>query len=155
MVLSIFFTVTGLMLIAFVVTERKLHLFEIIFIWTVAWLVLHTASSIIIVNLKGFAVSERFDLFIVHLCKRLILYPLIITWCMELSLLINHKLFKVIFFIGMIFFMTLLEYTFMNVGVLIPKHWAVWKSLIEWGITFSITVLGWQYYRRVLFKTRG
>lgn len=77
--ISIIASITFLILISFCVTPKKMHVFEIIFIWLVVWLLMHPLSWIIYVNLTWIKVSTKIGDFWTYAFDRIILFPLLIV----------------------------------------------------------------------------
>jgi len=147
MIPSIFFFVLVLLIIIFCSYQKRLHLFEILFIWMTIWLITHSVSSIIIVNFKLIALSQKLSFFWVHFFKRLLLYPLIIIMFFDLYQRISATSFKILTFVSCIFFLSTLEFVFIYLGILINNKFTFFHALIEWSFTILLTYLSWIWYR--------
>jgi hypothetical protein len=154
MILSAFWSFYIILLISFCLYKKRLHLFEIIFIWLIVWLVTHSVSTIITINLGYLKISEQPKHFWLHLYNRIILYPLIIVWFIDIQSRFKYKA-KIIIIFSIIILLTLVEHISIWKGVLINKNWNVWYSLIEWIFTFVFVYLSWFWYRRTLWRKDG
>lgn len=110
MILSLFLTVLVVLLMAFCSYKKKLHLFEIFFIWMTVWLLTHSVSSILIINLKVIELSQQKSDFWTHFFKRLLLYPLIVTIFFDLYLRGKTRFFRILTICINIFVMVIMEY---------------------------------------------
>lgn len=152
MILSIFLSVMLLLIISFCVIPRRMHLFEILFLWMVVWLLTHTISSIIIVNLQLLEITKELSYFWLRVFKRIFLYLLLIIWFLDISLLIKNKIKKYLFLLFLIFILISIEYCFILSGVFIKTNWSIGYSFIEWAFTVGVSYFLWQWYRRKLFN---
>lgn len=155
MISSIFLSIMLLLIISFCVIPRRMHLFEILFLWMVVWLLGHTISSIIIVNLQLLEITKEISKFWLHIFKRIFLYPLLIIWFLDISLLIGNKIKKYLFLLLLIFILISIEYCFILSGVFIKKNWNIGYSFIEWAFTVGVSYFLWKWYRRKLFKEKA
>lgn len=147
MILSVFMFILIFLLIVFCNYKKRLHLFEILFIWMTVWLVTHSASSILIVNLKLLSLSENQSDFWTHFLKRFLLYPLIIIIFFDYYLEIRDRIGKIALLIFNICFMSSLEFLFIFLGVLKNEKFYVHHSLVEWTVTVVLTYILWIWYR--------
>lgn len=147
MIISLFLYILIILLIIFCIYKKRLHLFEIIFIGMTVWLITHSVSSIIIVNLKLFDLSKELSNFWTHFFKRLILYPLIIIIFFDLSIRVQSKIEKTFILLVNIIILSMLEFLFIRVGVLINHNFTILDSLLEWGFTVILTYFSWLWYR--------
>jgi hypothetical protein len=148
MKLAIFIFLLVLLIILTVTFKRTLHLFEVMFIWMTVWLVTHSISSILIENLELISISQEFDDFWLHVLKRLILYPLITVQLIDLFIKSTSKVIHALIFIMNIIILTLFEFFFIHIGILISHNYSLWVSIIEWTVTITITYLTWYWYRK-------
>ena len=146
--LAIFIFLIVLLMNIAVTFKKELSLFEIFFIWMIVWLITHSLSSILIENLELISVSHKLPNFWLHVLKRLLLYPLITIHFIDYFLRYNSKLFRSLIFTLNIIVMILLEFLFINLGVLINLNYSVWISLIEWSFTLGLTYVTWLWYRK-------
>jgi len=149
MVLSIFLFLNILLFIIFCCYRKRLHLFEILFIWMVAWLNIYSISSILTVNLKVIEVADNQSAIWNHFFLRLFLYPLIITIFFDIYVWINTLVGKAVLFAVNIGLMSILEYTSIHLGILKEKrNFHVSISLMEWSFTVLLSFLLWIWYRK-------
>lgn len=147
MILSVFIFIMIFLLIVFCNYKKRLHLFEILFIWMTVWLVTHSVSSILIVNLELLSLSESQSDFWTHFFKRLLLYPLIIIIFFDFYLKIRNRIGKIALLTFNICFMSSLEFLFIFLGVLKNKKFYIHHSLVEWTVTVVLTYILWIWYR--------
>lgn len=140
-----------LILISFCVTPKKMHIFEIIFIWLVVWLLSHPLSWIIYVNLSWIKVSTKLGDFWTYAFDRLILMPLLIVIFFEVSLRFNRKAAKcTIQFIGILILM-FNEYVLLKMGVFHNVKWNFVFSFIENAFIILVSYFLWWRFRRKFF----
>ncbi|WP_026568311.1 hypothetical protein [Bacillus sp. UNC41MFS5] len=151
MSISIISSITLLILISFCVTPKKMHIFEIIFNWLLAWLLIHPLSWIIYVNLKWITVSKKLVDFWTYACDRLILIPLLIVIFFEVSLRFNRKAAKCITLTVAIFILMIDEYVLIQVGVLHNVKWNIVYSFIEKAFILLVSYFLWMRFRRKFF----
>jgi hypothetical protein len=147
MILSVFIFLLVLLIMIFCSYKKRLHLFEIFFIWMTVWIITHTVSTIIMVNLNYVELSRTLPRFWTHFFKRFLLYPLIIVIFFDLFVRVEKTLLKIFLFAAAIVLLAILEFTFINLGVLINKNYNMGKSLVEWTFTLLLTYLSWLWYR--------
>lgn len=152
MIISISLFISGILFISLCLTSRKMHLFEVIFLWLVIWLVIHNASSVILMNLELLTLSKELKYFWAHLIKRILLYPLIIIWFFEMTLRISHYFKKLFILLLCVCLLTFGDYLAFFIGVYHHKNWNIGYSLIQWGFIVSISYLFWKWYRKILYK---
>ncbi|ALC88910.1 hypothetical protein AM500_03170 [Bacillus sp. FJAT-18017] len=152
MLLSIFSFLLVIFVITFCNYKKILHLYEILFIWMTVWLITHSVSSILIINLELISLSNDKSDFWTHFFKRLLLYPLIIIIFFDLYLRIKNKIGKVTILIINICFMSSLEFLFIFLGVLKNKNFNLNHSLMEWSFTILLTYILWLWYRKKRLK---
>jgi hypothetical protein len=152
MILSIFLFVLLMLGITFVVKPKRMNILEILSIWMLVWIITHSVSSIIIVNLQYLIISQKMSLFWTHVFKRLFLYPLIIIWSFDLILKYTSKLMIYIHLFLTVLVLILTEYIFIWIGVLHNKHWNVFYSFIEWSFCILTTYFFWLWFRHQLKK---
>nr|WP_263324792.1 hypothetical protein [Neobacillus sp. Marseille-Q6967] len=148
MKLAIFLFIMIFLLIVTFSYRRRLHLFEMMFIWMMVWVITHSVSSIIIENLELVSISQRLDEFWLHVFKRLILYPLIIILFIDFYVRVKSKSKKMATLGLNLLVMVLLERLFIILGVLFSHHFMIWMSVLEWSFTLLITYLSWYWYRK-------
>ncbi|MBM7652786.1 hypothetical protein JOC76_002244 [Neobacillus cucumis] len=145
--ISIISSITLLILISFYVTPKKIHIFEIIFIWLVVWLLMHPLSWIIYVNLTWIKVSTRIGDFWTYAFDRLILFPLLIVLFFEASLRFNRKAAKCIILFVAILTLMLNEYVLLKKGVLHEVKWNIVFSFIEKSFILLVSYFLWMKFR--------
>lgn len=149
--ISIISSITLLILISFCVTPKKLHIFEMIFIWLVVWILLHPLSWIIYVNLAWIKVSTRLGDFWSFAFDRLILIPLLIVFFFELSLRFKQKSTKWSFLIVAVLFLMVDEYALIKMEVLNNVKWNIIYSFIEKAFILFVSYFSWMKFRRKFF----
>lgn len=148
MFLSVFIFILVFLLIIFCSYKKRLHLFEILFIWMTVWLITHSISSILIVNFELLSLSRSQSHFWTHFFKRLLLYPLIIIIFFDFYLRIRNRIGKIALLTINICFMISVEFLFIFLGVFKNKKFHVHHSLMEWTFTVLLTYLLWTWYRK-------
>jgi hypothetical protein len=147
MILSLFLYILVLLIILFCSYKKKLHLFEILFIWMMIWLITHSVTSIFIANLKLVDLPQVQSKFWVHFFKRLLLYPLIIITFFDLSVRVKGKVLKAAMIGISIVVSALLEFFFFYIGILVNKGFNFGMALMEWTFTILLTYFSWLWYR--------
>jgi hypothetical protein len=149
--ISVISSITLLILISFCVTPKKMHLFEIIFIWLVVWLLVHPISWIFYVNLTWLKVSTKLGDFWTYLFDHLILIPLLIVIFFEASLKFKSKVAKcILLFLG-IFMLMLNEYALFKMEVIHNVNWNIIYSFIEKAFILLVSYFLWMRFRRKFF----
>jgi hypothetical protein len=147
MTLSLVLYFLGLLTITFCCYQKKLHLFEIFFIWMTVWLITHFISTILIINFRVLEVSSGYGNFGVHFFKRFILFPQVIVIMFDIYLRLRTTLLRILSLIATVFLLSGLEFLFIYLGVLINLHHRFIFSLLEWSITVLLALLTWKWYR--------
>ncbi|WEG13266.1 hypothetical protein PU629_02555 [Pullulanibacillus sp. KACC 23026] len=152
MILSIFLYILLILGTLFFSKARRISALEIISLWFLVWIINHTISSIITVNLEYYHVSQKLSLFWTHALKRLFLYPLIIIWSFNLILAYTSKIVIAIHLLVTVLVLILIEYIFIWIGVLQNRHWNVFYSFLEWSFCVVIAFVFWKWFRHQLTK---
>lgn len=147
MILSLFLYIQVLLIILFCSYKKKLHLFEIFFIWMTIWLITHSVTSIFIANLKLVDLPQVQSKFWVHFFKRLLLYPLIIITFFDIYERVKGKVLKTAVIGISIVVPALLEFLFFYLGVIVNRGLTFGMALIEWTFTILLTYFSWLWYR--------
>lgn len=149
--ISIVSSITLLLFISYYVIPKKLHIFEIIFIWLVIVLLIHPLSWIIFVNLSWMRVSTELGDFWAYAFDRLILIPLLIVISFEVSMRVKRKVPKcTILAVGILIIM-LNEYALLKMGVLHNVKWNIFYSFVEKAIILLVPYFLWKRFRRKFF----
>ena len=152
MVFPIFIAITLLLMISFCVTSKRMHVFEIFFLWMISWLITHSIAWMVFVNLKWLKLSTDLGNFWTETLGLLILYPLLVIWFFDISMLIHHKVKKYALLLLAILIIASVEFCFILLDTIISKNWDFSYSLIKWSFIVSISYLLWQWYRKTLCK---
>jgi hypothetical protein len=148
MVPSIFFFVLIFLFIIFCIYRKRLHLFEIFYIWMTVLLITHSVSTILIVNFEILNLPENQGDFWAHFFEIVFLYPLLITIFFDVYLRIMNRNGKIVLLIFNICVMSSLEFLFIFLGVLKNKKFTITDSLTEWTFTILLAFFLWQWYRK-------
>lgn len=152
MVFPIFISITLILISSFCVTSKRMHLFEIFFLWLIVWLITHSIAWILFVNLKWLKLSTDLGHFWTEALSLLLLYPLLVIWFFDISLLIHNKVKKYALLLLAIFTIASVEFSFIFLGTILKKNWNFAYSLIKWTFIVSISYFLWQWYRKKLCK---
>ena len=148
MILAITLYIQLLLLLIFLVYPKRLHLYEIFFIWMVVWLITYSIITSLMLNLKIFELSTKITDFWTHFFLVLLLYPLIVTVFFDFYLKISSALLKW----GLMGLCTLLltasQFLLFRLGVLINHNQTFAASYWEWGLSVFFTFICWQWYRK-------
>ncbi|MEH7332298.1 hypothetical protein V7161_06650 [Neobacillus drentensis] len=125
-----------------------MHIFEILFIWIVVWLLMHPLSWIIYVNLTWIKVSTKLGDFWAYAFERLLLLPLLIVLFFEISLRFNRKTAKCFILFVAILILMLDEYALLRMGVLQDVKWNIVYSFIGKSFILLVSYFLWMRFRR-------
>ncbi|WP_043933059.1 hypothetical protein [Bacillus sp. EB01] len=148
MKLAIFISILNVLLIYTFAVKRRLHILEMMVIWMIVWLITHSISSILTVNVERLAISRNVQEFSIHFLKRFLLYPLVIIHFIDFSLRFKSIAAKIAIALVNVFVMTLLVYLFIEIGVLYSKGYKWGYSILEWIFTIGLTIGVWYLYRK-------
>ena len=146
--ISIVSSITLLVLISFCVTPKKMHIFEIIFIWLIVWLLTHPLAWIIYVNLTWIKVSTKLADFSIYFFDRLILSPLLVVIFFEVSLRFNRKAEKWAILLVAILILMFTEYGLFKMGVFYDVKWNIVYAFIENSFILLVSYFLWTRFRR-------
>lgn len=146
--ISIIASITLLILISFCVLPKKMHIFEIIFIWIIVCLLLHPLSWIIYVNLEWIKLSTKLRDFWTYAFDRLILLPLLILLFFEVTLRFNRKAAKCTILFVAILLLMFNEYILLKMGVFHDVNWNIAYSVIEKSFILLVSYFLWMRFRR-------
>jgi hypothetical protein len=151
MAFSIFFAITVILLISFVVTRKNLHVFEILFLWMVIIIIHHNFFTVAAVNLHLFDFGGHLERYWSLVFIRVFLIPLLMIWCFDRTL--AEKAHKKWGWLALgILALTGLEYLSDVLLVFRRMAWNYWWSLMEWIVIFLLVEYSWIWYRGLLRK---
>lgn len=154
MAFSLFFSLTVILLISFVVTKKKLHLFEIMFMWMIVIIIDHNVLTVTALNMGIVDFSDRPANYWSLALIRIFLFPLLIVWYFDTTL--SEKPFRKWAWLPLgIVTLTGLEYLADVVNVCKHTRWNLWWSFIEWFLIFMLVNYSWIGYRNLLRKEVG
>ena len=152
MVFPIFIAITLLLMISFCVTSKRMHIFEIFFLWMIIWLITHSIAWIVLVNLKWLKLSTDLGNFWTETLGLLILYPILVIWFFDISMLIHHTVKKYALLLLAILTIASVEFCFILLDTIIEKNWNFSYSFIKWAFIVSVSYFLWRWYRKKLCK---
>lgn len=152
MVFPLFISITLILVISFCVTSKRMHVFEIFFLWLISWLLTHNIAWLLFVNLQWLKLSTDLGNFWTETLSLLVLYPLLMIWFFDISLLIHNKVKKYALLLLAIFTIASVEFCFIFLDTILKKNWNFACSFIKWTFIVSISYFLWQWYRKKLCK---
>lgn len=150
MVLAIYAYLLVLLMIIFCSYKKKLHLFEIFFIWMTVWIITHSTSSILTTNLQVLEIPKDPFKFSMHFLNRTILYPLIIIIFFDIYVRLQSHFLKIMLLFISILTLTISESIFIHLRIMVSRNYYLYDVLTEWIITLLITLFAWIWYRKKL-----
>lgn len=151
MAFSIFFSVTMILIITFVTTKKKLHLFEIFLMWMTIILIDHNFLTITALNMRMFDFGKNPANYWTLALIRVSLFPLLIIWYFDKTLSVKpYK--KWIWLPVLILMLVGVEYFADALKVFIHTRWKIGYSFIEWFVIFLLVNYSWIWYRNLLRK---
>jgi hypothetical protein len=151
MTFPIIFSITFILIISFGVTKKKLHLFEILFMWMIINLIHHNFLTVTAVNLQMFDFAEYPANYWTLVLMRVFLIPMLIIWYFDQTL--SEKIYiKWAWLPAFILLLTGVEYLADILNVYRHSHWKLWWSFIEWFLIFLLVNFTWAWFRKLLIK---
>jgi hypothetical protein len=147
MILSLFLYIMAVLIISFCSYKKKLHLFEVFFIWMTVWLITHSISTILEDNFHLIEFPHDQSKFWVHFFKRSLFYPLMITVLIDLYVRVKSVSLKVMILGASILAPATFEFLFIRLGIIINKGFTFKMALMEWAFTMLLTYVSWLWYR--------
>lgn len=144
----VFCSLSIILITAFVVTKKNLHLFEVMFIWMIAIIIDHNFMTVVSVNLGMYEYADQPSRYWSLALVRIVLIPLLIVWYFDKTS--SKTAFKWIFLPIGIALLIGIEYLSEILNVFDHTHWKLWWSIIEWFAVFLIINYCSQWYRNVL-----
>ncbi|MET3697740.1 hypothetical protein SAMN05877753_104387 [Bacillus oleivorans] len=96
---------TVLSLTAFSIKDKHLHLFELLAIWFSATAVNAPIYSFFLENKHWITVPDNKELAIIRIIYTVLLFPLIITWILDKTLLVKHMTVRYLCYLGTLGFL--------------------------------------------------
>jgi len=151
--ISIFYIIIISLIIAFVCIRKRMHLFEILFLWMALMFIEQNFVTIVNLNLKLVKTQERFDIYWVMAASRLLLNPLLIIWYIELCFTKPRTiLFRGIFALLLIFLLVSRELVAEHFAFFKYTGWKPWWSGGAYTASILIAVLLYKWFHRMIFK---
>lgn len=152
MILPIFLFITIFLLICFCVTPKRMHLYEIFFLWFIIWMFTLNVFWIVVVNLQWLKVSTTSTKYWEHTLQWILFDPLLIIFFFDLTLKVKNKVKKIYILLIPITLLTFFQYFFIFLKVVRIQHWNVSFSLIQWIFIVFVSYGFWIWYRKKLSK---
>jgi hypothetical protein len=141
--------------ISYVVSKKNLHLFEIIFIWTVVNIIHHNFMTIFALNMGLFNFGQDLVHYWTMALNRVFLIPLLIVWYLDRSLEEGRPHKKWAWLPAGISILVGIEYLANALHVYTFNQWKLYWSFAEWLIIFLIVNYSWIWFRKLLWKEMG
>lgn len=149
MAISIFLSITIILLISFVAIKNNLHLFEMIFIWMVMIIIHHNFFTVVAVNMKMYDFAEHPAHYWTLVFNRVFLLPLLIIWYFDRTLPLP-ALKKWMWLPVIVAILIGVEYLAEVLKVFEHTRWKRWWSIIEWLAILLAVYLPWIWFRKLL-----
>jgi hypothetical protein len=149
MAFPIFFSLTIILMISFVVTKKNLHLFEILFMWMIINVIHHNFLTVAAVNLRMFDFADNIANYWTLVLVRVFLIPLLIIWYFDKTLSANPCK-KWTWLPAGILILAGVEYLADVLHVFRHTRWKFWWSFIEWFVIFLLVNYSLIWYRNLL-----
>jgi hypothetical protein len=147
MAVSFFYSLSILVALSFTLRNKRLHLFEVIFLWIIITFFYQSIITILSSNMKLLEVTTNIETNWAYVSSRLVLIPTLITWFIEFS---TFKKLKAVYIVFMILIMITFDFLFEATSVIKHVNWSIWKSLITWFIFVWIIISLHRGYRAIL-----
>lgn len=144
MKLSLFISITLIIIITYSVVKRNLHIYEISFIWMSLICTFAAVIQILQTNIKGLKIIGNIETVFTVWIVSLFLIPLIIIGCLDLLSGEKSLKNKIILFIMSITFLIGIEYSLVYLKIFKYFKIKLWQSVIFW----SLCILGMYILQR-------
>lgn len=149
MTFCIIFSVSFILLLAYIVSKRKLHLFEILFIWMVVIIIHNNFLTITAINLRMFDFAETPNNYWSLVLMRMLLIPLLIIWYLDHTLSPKWYTKWVWLPIGILLLVGI-ENMGQVLNVYKATRWKFWWSFIEWFVILVLVIYPCSWFRNLL-----
>ncbi len=150
MILSIYITLTLFFVISLFIGKLKLHVLEIVHLWIVNVFINQSIFTITTLNLKLFEVSQSIDLHWVLIFKRLILFPILLIWFVDIFFRVKTmSRWLVILLLNII----LIGDRYITDMLSIMKQtggWSFWWTAIEWNVIIVCSLVAKKWFSIIL-----
>lgn len=141
MIFVVAITFSVLLLTAFIIKAKHLHLFELLAIWFSVTAVNSPIYSFFLVNKHWITVSDNNELAIIRIIYSELLSPLIITWILDETLTVKHKIVRYLSYLGTLGILFLGGFTLHLLGVVrFNSAGMIWYTPFK-SITLIIALL--------------
>ncbi|HZG15520.1 MAG TPA: hypothetical protein VE710_10895 [Candidatus Bathyarchaeia archaeon] len=155
MVISIFYIAIVILVIAFVSIKKRLHLFEILFLWMALMYIEQNFATIVNLNLKMVQIPERLDIYWFTATSRLLWNPLLIIWYVELCFTMHRTLlFRGMLALLLILLLVSRELAAEHFALFQYTGWKPWLSGVAYASNILIAVLLYKWFHRMIGKER-
>lgn len=150
--LWIFLFISLFLLICFCVTPKRMHLYEIFFLWFIIWMFTLNVFWIVGVNLHWLNVSKTPTKYWEHTLRWILFDPLLIIFFFDLTLKVENKVKKMFILLIPVTLLTFFQYFFIYIKVFRIQHWNASFSWIQWIFIVFVCYAFWKWYRKKLAK---
>lgn len=153
MALTALLTTSWILLSFYIMKDKQLLLFECMFCWLAVVLLYGDYMLILITNLRLIGMSIRLDLVWSSHVYRIVLIPLLVTWCTELVWTVKSFQAKLILFALFVSLLTTVE--FAADWLQIFHHharWRLWWSVTAWSLLLIVVFFLQGFVRHLIKK---
>jgi hypothetical protein len=150
--LWIFLFISLFLLICFCVTPKRMHLYEVFFLWLIIWMFTLNIFWIVGVNLQWLKVSIISYKYSVHTLRWILFDPLLIIFFFDLTLKVKKRVKKMYILLIPVTILTFFQYLFIYLKVYRIQHWNASFSLIQMIFIVFVCYGFWKWYRKKLAK---
>lgn len=148
--LSIVSSLTIIAAIAFTVKEKRLHLFEFIFLWMVSAILIHTFITLAFLNWEVIRISGHLIDYWAFVLFQIILSPLVIIWAFDHCSGLRSRKKRIIAIFIFITFIVVVE-NLLNLSEIIHYvQWNLFFSYAKWIIIILFTFVPWRWFKNIL-----
>jgi hypothetical protein len=142
MKLSIISSFAILLVVSYLVTPKRLHIFERLFVWLLFQFIYFLYLGTVTTNLKNLVMPESNSLYVSYIIFNAIIIPLVILWYLEFLHRLQSLFAKIVITIFWVGVMVSFEYIASSLHVFYRQPvWELWWSVIIWSVFLLIAYI--------------
>jgi len=150
--ITVIASLTIITLIAFLSVKKRLHLFEILFIWMISIYIEYNVFTLVGFNLGYISVFPRMDNYTALFIQRMVLMPTLTVWFVHYHFRLAAFLSRAAALLLMTALMVGLEYLGVALRIFQFVDWRLWWSIAEWTAFLLFIIIVSRWFRRILQK---
>ncbi|WP_199623679.1 hypothetical protein [Paenibacillus alkalitolerans] len=136
--------------ILFAVVPKRLHMFEMIFLWISMTFFYQSFFAALTINLGWITYTMNPTDYLALVVNRLIFIPLFIIWLADLCKRARSYILKSVYTVIAVLTLSFMQYVTVWTGLIKHVHWQIWMTIVSWLALIILVMAFHKGFQRVL-----